>query len=210
MHSTTSLIASLCCSNAFLYVWIASIGVYMLTSVITERWQSARKKQPALHDRSFEWIPRNNSLVYVTDGIGCVGAVYLIMWNFGSDPTASLAVKQALCFSAIGYVVSASLHSVTLLPGTDHAPGVPVFGGDVDKLMSNHTFHFGLFLRILVIIEKIPSNWLVPWVLFYSIMLAATRGHYAVDIVLAWWGIVLVFAWVGMDLPDTSTCAALW
>jgi hypothetical protein len=208
----TSFIARLCYSNECFAVWLMSVLVYFVTLHMTERWQSARKIQPMLHDRGFEWIPRYDWFVYVTDGMGLVGGVYLLRWLFwADDPMAALAVKQSLCFSSVGYMVSSTLHSITLLPGSNHASGVPVlFGGDVDKLLSNHTFHFGLFLRILILLGRIPLWAIVPGTLAYSAMLVSTRGHYSVDIVLAWWGILLVFAWVGLELPDRSDVSAFY
>ena len=119
--------------------------------------------------------------------------------------------KEALFYSAFGNYFSASLHSVTLLPSSEHANGVPaIFGGHSDKLMSNHTYHFGLYLRMLVRL-KIFTFWAVlPCVLVYSTMLACTRSHYAVDIVLAWWTLALVFVSAGVEAPENDVCVADW
>ena len=165
--------------------------------------------QPPLHDRSFEHLPRIDWLVYITDGIGLIGAVVLAYWILICDAGSaeSRIAKEALCYSAIGNYFSSSLHSVTLLPSSDHAPGVPaVFGGHTDKLMSNHCYHFGLYCRILVQME-LMSLWIVgPLILVYSTMLACTRSHYVVDIVLAWWALALVFVSAGVNLQKVEQC----
>ena len=165
--------------------------------------------QPPLHDRSFEHLPRIDWFVYITDGIGLVGAVVLAYWILLCDASSieSRIAREALCYSAVGNYFSSSLHSVTLLPSSDHAPGVPaVFGGHTDKLMSNHCYHFGLYCRILVQMELMPL-WIVgPLILVYSTMLACTRSHYAVDIVLAWWALALVFVSAGVNLQEVEQC----
>ena len=165
--------------------------------------------QPPLHYRSFEHLPRIDWLVYITDGVGLIGAVFLGYWILLCDAGSieSRIAREALCYSAIGNYFSSSLHSVTLLPSSDHAPGVPaIFGGHTDKLMSNHCYHFGLYCRILVQME-LMSLWIVgPLILVYSTMLACTRSHYAVDIVLAWWALALVFVSVGNDVPVEKDC----
>ena len=54
---------------------------------------------------------------------------------------------------------------------------------------------------------ELMSLWIVgPLILVYSTMLACTRSHYAVDIVLAWWALALVFVSVGNDVPLEKEC----
>ena len=205
------LVSRLICSHACLIFWIVSAIIYYLTLYWSETWRTRRKLQPPLHDRSFELLPRINWFVYLTDGVGLVGAVFLAYWIlFGAELYCHVA-KEALCYSAIGNYFSASLHSVTLLPSSDHATGVPaIFGGHSDKLMSNHTYHFGLYLRILVSLGIFPLSAVLPCIFVYSTMLACTRSHYSCDIVLAWWALALVFVLAGVDAPKKDACMIHW
>ena len=195
------LVAFLCSGNGYIVFWLSSIALYFVSLAATEQWQATKRKrqQDELYDRGFELFPYVESFVYITDGTGIVGGMYLLrellLDNNRTSSSSSLAVKEALVYSAIGYLFSSSLHSVTLLPPTKQcAIGIPGFGRHVDKLMSNHTFHFGLFLRVLVITEEISIIWnVIPCMVLYSSMLLCTRGHYTVDIILAWWALGIVF-----------------
>jgi len=202
-------ICHLSCSNHSIALWLSSAVVYYSTLYLTERWSARRQAQPPLHDRSFEHLPRIEGFVYLTDGAGLVGAVGLAYWILLCPPTSpeSRIAREALCYSAVGNYFSSSLHSVTLLPSSDHAAGVPaIFGGHTDKLMSNHCYHFGLYCRILVQMDLLPLGMVGPLVLVYSAMLACTRSHYAVDIVLAWWALALVFVSGGTGAPLQEHC----
>mmetsp|Transcript_35407 Transcript_35407/g.71766 ORF Transcript_35407/g.71766 Transcript_35407/m.71766 type:complete len:217 (-) Transcript_35407:135-785(-) len=204
-------ISRLICSHGCVIFWIISAIVYYITLYFSEQWRSRRKLQPPLHDRSFELLPRIDWFVYLTDGAGLVGAVFLAYWILFCTGAHNHVAKEALCYSAIGNYFSASLHSVTLLPSSEHATGVPaIFGGHSDKLMSNHTYHFGLYLRILVCLRLLSLWAVIPCILVYSTMLACTRSHYAVDIVLAWWALALVFVSAGVDVPRDDVCMVDW
>ena len=197
------------CSNHSIALWLSSAVFYYLSLYVTERWSRTKVPQPPLHDRSFDYLPRIDSLVYITDGIGIVGAVFLGYWILlcDAETVESRIAREALCYSAIGNYFSSSLHSGTLLPSADHAPGVPaIFGGHTDKLMSNHCYHFGLYCRILVQMRMLPLSFVAPLILAYSTMLACTRSHYAVDIVLAWWALALVFVSAGFGVPGYEQC----
>ena len=201
----------LTCGNRWLYLWLGSSAFYFITLYASEDWARKRKPQEPLHDRAFELIPRLEWMVYLTDGIllaGCGHLLQLIYWTGGSS---GIIAKEACVYSAIGNFFSSSLHSVTLLPSSNHADGLPIFGGDADKLMSNHTFHFGLYLRIGVALGVFPLWAIIPCVLLYSLCLAATRAHYAVDIVLAWWALLLVFATAGQGyLPEEGAYCSVY
>lgn len=209
MMSTTFFptLSNLCCddSSGYAIIWFASTIVYFVSLHFTEQWQRRRKPQPQLHDVGFEYLPRVDFFVYVTDGIGIVGSAQLAKYLFLMGGVEALAVKEGLCYSAMGYFFSATLHSVTLFPSTDHAAGIPGFGNHADKLMSNHTFHFGLFLRVLVQLEGFPVSAVIPCMLIYSALLVCTRGHYSVDIVLSWWALALVYSLEPMSM---QTCLA--
>ena len=71
--------------------------------------------QPPLHDRSFEHLPRIDWLVYITDGIGLIGAVFLGYWILLCDAGSieSRIAREALCYSQ--FIV---LHFATLPLGT--------------------------------------------------------------------------------------------
>ena len=134
-------LSTLCCdgSRGYTVLWFVSTIVYFVSLHFTEQSQSRRKPQPQLHDVGFDFLPRVDSFVYITDGIGIVGSAKLAKYLFLTGGMEALAVKEGLCYSAMGYFFSATLHSVTLFPSTDHATGIPGFGNHADKLMSNHT-----------------------------------------------------------------------
>jgi len=195
--------SDLTCNNGWLYLWLGSSVFYFVTLYASEDWSRKRKPQEPLHDRAFELIPRMEWMVYFTDGILLAGCGHLLQMIFWTGGSAGIIAKEACVYSAIGNFFSSSLHSVTLLPSSNHADGLPIFGGDADKLMSNHTFHFGLYLRIGCALGVFPLWALLPCVLLYSVCLAATRAHYAVDVVLAWWALLLVFVTAGQGyLPE--------
>ena len=193
----------LTCGNGWLILWLSSSAFYFITLYISEDWARKRKPQEPLHDRGFELIPRLEWMVYFTDGILLMGCAHLLQMIYWTGGGAGIIAKEACVYSAIGNFFSSSLHSVTLLPSSNHAESFPLWGGDADKLMSNHTFHFGMYLRIGVALGAFPLWAVVPCVLIYSFGLVATRGHYAVDVVLAWWALLLVFVTAGAgEMPQ--------
>jgi hypothetical protein len=205
-----SIALLVCDQNQSAIFWLLSAVVYYVSLYFTDKWMANQKPQETLHDRSFQFLPRRDSFVYLTDGIGIAGAVLLAYWILlCPDEIYGHAARESLIYSAIGNYFSASLHSVTLLPCSDHTPSVTpsiIFGGHSDKLMSNHAFHFGLYLRLLSIVDIFPREAIPICILVYSGMLSCTRSHYACDIVLAWWALALVFMSAGFDAPDRDIC----
>jgi hypothetical protein len=105
------------------------------------------------------------------------------------------ATCEALCYAAVGNLFSTSLHSVTIIPSAEFKTGVPVLGGgNSDKLMSNHTFNFGLFLRLCVILGYLDAYAVPIGVALFSYAMLCSRAHYTVDVVLAWWALSVVYA----------------
>ena len=200
--------SELTCGNGWLVLWLSSSAFYFVTLYVSEEWARQRKQQEPLHDRAFEFFPRLEWMVYPTDGVLLVGCAHLLKLIYVSGSiSGALVAKEACVYSAIGNFFSSSLHSVTLLPGSNHAASFPLFGGNADKLMSNHTFHWGLYLRMGVQLGYVPLWTVAPWVALFSAGMACTRAHYAVDMVLAWWALVFVFLSVGVERPvEGSIC----
>jgi hypothetical protein len=174
--------------------WVFAACLYYVTLRIAE-CRAARRPMPALDDVGFEYTPCIPGLTRVCDYIGVLGTVWmLLVIAFGSGAQREL-IRAMLDYHALGNVFSTSLHSVTILPSADFREStVPLMGGSADKLMSNHTFNFGMFLRCLSLVHGLSWPWwLIPaLVLLYSWSMLCTRGHYSVDIVLAWWAIAVL------------------
>ena len=99
---------------------------------------------------------------------------------------------------AIGKAFSATLHAVTIMPEsrTHLGGGLPGFlcGGATDRLMSNHVYEVGIGLELWERVGWSPLSWhgRIAVLATYSLLLISSRGHYTVDVVLAWWALAAV------------------
>ncbi len=123
------------------------------------------------------------------------------------------------------------MHSVTRLPDSEmYQPGItigatPLMGGSSDKLMSNHVYNVGVMLRMVGhAYDHTPSgagaagamrdgygygedSFLIRSlvVVVYSLAMISSRGHYTVDVVLAWWALAAAEAyWPNLFLDNES------
>ncbi|GMH68657.1 hypothetical protein TrRE_jg10012 [Triparma retinervis] len=109
------------------------------------------------------------------------------------------AFRWGLLDLAVGKLVSLTLHSSTLMPESRSVIPEPtpvigrLMGGSTDRLMSNHVFELGVALHIaqgLGWIRSTPERLAV--LLIFSAGIILSRGHYTVDVVLAWWCMAVV------------------
>ena len=170
--------------------WLFAAVWYYFTLHIAERRQAKYPSRLSLSDLGFDYTPAIPELHIICDTIGVIGVLWMAcVLGFGSGDQGDMI--RAMCdYHAVGNMFSASLHAVTILPSAEFkASSVPLMGGRADKLMSNHTFNFGMFLHCLRRVHELDwAAWVIPsLVLVYSYAMLCTRGHYSVDIVLAWW-----------------------
>jgi hypothetical protein len=145
---------------------------------------------PKLYDFGWNLIPGAPSrwLDYVC--FGCIGfLLYMVFWEEGGHPDVA---RWVLMWVTFGGVFSATLHSCTIVGdvswANDAAGKNSMFtGGFCDRLMSNHTFNMGITVAAITLHYGLPE-WLPPaFVFVFSVAMLASRQHYTVDIVLAWW-----------------------
>ena len=67
-----------------------------------------------------------------------------------------------------------------------------MMGGSTDKLMSNHVYEVGIALHIAEGFGLCGRWFSARGFVAYSIAMVASRGHYTVDVVLAWWCLAAV------------------
>ena len=131
----------LSCTVSF---YFTTVVLYMWTLNVVDRWsiQFAKKNdyvhQP-LADLGFHIFPRIDNCIYITDGLGIIGAFFLLRWLFFFDGRTHEATCETFMYAGVGNLLSTSLHSVTIIPSDDFKEGVPCLGGGIsDKLMSKY------------------------------------------------------------------------
>lgn len=175
-------------------LWLVSAVCYLGTLAICDaNGTNQPGNYPVLDDVGFKVLPHLDVLAYVTDGIGSALALWTawtLVW--GSKIQRDAARYTVFCV-AVGNFFSTSLHSVTRLPPVAYhgATGLPLMGGEHDKLMSNHVFNTGAAFLMLS-----RLGYLNIWVALvsttvYSLMMISTHAHYTVDVVLAWWALIV-------------------
>ena len=109
------------------------------------------------------------------------------------------AFRWGLLDLAVGKLVSITLHSSTLMPESRNVIPSPtpiiggLMGGSTDRLMSNHVYELGVALHIaqgLGWIRSTPER--LALLMAFSCGILMSRGHYTVDVVLAWWCMAVV------------------
>ena len=81
---------------------------------------------------------------------------------FVGDAAHTEYVRALFDYNALGNLLSATLHVVTVLPTAEFVDSqFPMMGGSSDKLMSNHTYSFGLLLRATTLCYGFPK-WVLP------------------------------------------------
>uniref|UniRef100_A0A7S2FUT1 Uncharacterized protein n=1 Tax=Haptolina brevifila TaxID=156173 RepID=A0A7S2FUT1_9EUKA len=123
---------------------------------------SASAVQPPLDDLGFRLVSRWDGMVYVSDGLGILAAALAAGMLFFGRVCERDAARHAIFFVSMGNLFSASLHTFTRMPSSEHAASsAPLMGGTTDKLMSNHTFNVGIVLIMLHRLQLI-RGWLIP------------------------------------------------
>ena len=103
-------------------------------------------------------------------------------------------LRWALLWMAFGSAMSATLHSCTIVGDLRTAASVDckglmalVSGGFCDRLLSNHTYNAGLAMLAAEFQWGLPAFAAPLFSVVFGLVVAATRTHYTVDVVLAWW-----------------------
>jgi len=158
----------------------------------------ALNPRPPLHDFLYLKVPYLPFAVAACDVFATLvifsvaGYLYFVL---GDVP----AFRWGLLDLAVGKVFSTTLHCFTVLPDSRTVVGGqtpvigPLMGGATDRLMSNHVFELGVALHIaqgLGWVRTTPER--VAIMALFSLGIVASRGHYTVDVVLAWWWLAVV------------------
>ena len=61
-----------------------------------------------------------------------------------------------------------------------------LFGGCLDKIFSGHAYVFLLVVAALTLAGRLPQAWALGLAVAYSALVVAGRGHYTVDVLVAW------------------------
>lgn len=130
-------------------LFFSSVALYTTTMVPI----GAGPMERPLKDLGFDLVPRAEWTAFATDGVGLAFSASTAAILFLSPNAAHRdAARECANLVSIGNLFSASLHSVTLLPACEFAPGFAaagplkafgIMGGESDKLMSNHVFNVG-------------------------------------------------------------------
>jgi len=178
---------------ATLAIWASAAALYYVTLFYADRRQR-RRRMPALDDLGFDLTPRLPQLQKYVDFCGVGGSIWMVsVLLFSGDHETREYIRALLDYNALGNVFSSTLHLVTILPTAEFEESkFAGMGGNADKLMSNHTFNFGVGLHACTLIYSWPAWALPAGVGIYSYCLCCTRCHYSVDIVLAWWFLFFV------------------
>jgi hypothetical protein len=169
-------------------VFTAISFLYLGTCLLNDKHHKLYP-QEALHDWTFRFIPH-------VRGSGCVTDFVAATVIFGVAGHL-LRIRDFNAFSwgivdlAMGKLLSATLHSWTVLPDSQPAglgkSVLPLMGGMTDRLMSNHVFELGVALHIAQGLGFVNTLARLCTLALFSCAILASRGHYAVDVVLAWW-----------------------
>ena len=178
--------------------WLFAAVTYYGTLRMAER-RAVRRPRPPLDDVGFDYAPSIPALTDICDAVGVLGVAWMLCVA-ALGTAAQRELIRAMCdYHALGNLFSASLHTGTILPTSDFkASAVPLMGGSADKLMSNHTFNFGMFVHCATLVHPglLPAAhawWALPALVgAFSWCMLCTRCHYTVDIVLAWWAIAVL------------------
>ena len=163
---------------------LGAIALYVSTAAVVERLAPAPR---LLTDLGHAVLPHYQSGRAVTDAVGPVAIAWTLWswWVEGDDAVA----RWVLAWIAAGFVFSTTLHVGTVV---GDARRRSLFGGSVDSLMSNHTFNFGVFARAVAHAHGLPNAAVAVAVAAYGLLVIASREHYTVDVVLAWWCVACV------------------
>ena len=141
--------------------WFSAACVYYATMYYADARQR-RRNAPPLDDVGFELSPRLPQLQVVCDSCGVGGALWMFSVLFVGDAAHTEYVRALFDYNALGNLLSATLHVVTVLPTAEFVDSqFPMMGGSSDKLMSNHTYNFGLLLRATTLCYGFPK-WVLP------------------------------------------------
>ena len=193
--------------------WFAlacAMVAYSITRIRVERMALQHPARcPTLYDFGHEWLPRCSE--YWVD-IMCSGLA-MIMLYLGAVAGLCELMRWGLLWMALGNAMSATLHSFTIIGDLQNAAAVAksgaarsiAAGGFCDRLLSNHTYNAGIAML------AVEFQWGLPaWVAWLGcgtvgVAIVATRCHYTVDVVLAWWALASVraYAVASCQLPPT-------
>lgn len=160
-------------------LWLASLVLYNATGFAVELVAPPPRRLP---DLGHALLPRWLWLARVTDAVGPLALGWTLWpWLVGGDVAVT---RWVLAWVTAGFVLSTTLHVGTVIGDSRRQSG---FGGTVDSLLSNHTFNFGVWAYAVAQVHGLSDALVVGALAAYGLAVLASREHYTVDVVLAWW-----------------------
>ena len=119
--------------------------------------------------------------------------VILIIYQGISDQL----VNDVVIMSAIIYGLRLFTYNLTIMPSVycyhNKSDDQNMIGGCHDCMFSGHTSLFLLLMLTLIIDYKYNALACFGVSIMYSLLIIATKAHYSIDVIIAWYITVLVF-----------------